>query len=225
MKTFFWLWTLDSKRTGGLTSTAQVTVSNKVYRQRNVSPSSLAVCYACRCENAQFEHRFDQLPGNGAGDAAACAGVLEHDGKREAWVVGRYITGKPGVIALSAADPPKDLMALADAQMVRTILRNLINNAIKFTPEKGTITVTAGRVEDWIEIAVTDTGVGMTAEKIERLFLIEEKTSTMGTGGESGTGLGLQLCKELVEKNGGKITIESSVGKGSTFKFTLPAAE
>ena len=124
-----------------------------------------------------------------------------------------------------SADHPRGLMALADAQMVRTILRNLINNAIKFTPEKGTITVTAGRVEDWIEIAVTDTGVGMTAEKIERLFLIEEKTSTMGTGGESGTGLGLQLCKELVEKNGGKITIESSVGKGSTFKFTLPAAE
>jgi len=124
-----------------------------------------------------------------------------------------------------SADHPRGLMAFADAQMVQTILRNLINNAIKFTPEKGAIAVTARRSGDGIEVAVTDNGVGMTAEKIERLFQLDEKTSTMGTGGESGTGLGLHLCKELVEKNGGKITIESTVGKGSTFKFTLPVAE
>ena len=124
-----------------------------------------------------------------------------------------------------SADRPQDLMAFADVQMVQTILRNLINNAIKFTPEKGAIAVTARRVEDGIEVAVTDNGVGMTAEKVERLFHLEEKTSTMGTGGESGTGLGLHLCKELVEKNGGKITIESAVGKGSTFKFTLPVTD
>ncbi len=71
-------------------------------------------------------------------------------------------------------------------------------------------------------MSVTDNGVGMAPEKLEKLFRIEEKTSTPGTGGEAGTGLGLHLCKELVEKNGGEITIESTLGLGSTFRFTLP---
>ena len=98
-----------------------------------------------------------------------------------------------------------------------------INNAIKFTDEKGEVSVTAHPLEEKIEIAVRDTGVGMAPEKLERLFHIEENASTKGTQGEVGSGLGLHLCKELVEKHGGVITVESAVNKGSTFRFTLPA--
>ncbi|MBL4690950.1 MAG: ATP-binding protein, partial [Rhodospirillales bacterium] len=86
------------------------------------------------------------------------------------------------------------------------------------------ITLTLNKNGDRIDVAVTDNGVGIPPEKIEQLFLIEEKTSTKGTGGEVGTGLGLHLCKELVKIHGGEISIESTVGQGSTFGFSLPAA-
>jgi PAS domain S-box-containing protein len=116
------------------------------------------------------------------------------------------------------------LTATADRQMLDTILRNLINNAIKFTPAGGEITLTVNKTGAWVNVAVIDTGVGVTPEKMEQLFRIEEKTSTKGTEGETGTGLGLHLCRDLVEKHGGKISIESTVGEGSTFSFSLPAA-
>ena len=125
-------------------------------------------------------------------------------------------------IELTADHGPK-LVALADRQMVDTILRNLVNNAIKFTREKGTVSLSARASGEHIEIAVTDNGVGIPPENLQRLFLLEEKTSTKGTGGEIGTGLGLHLCKELVEKNGGEIAVESTAGEGSRFRFTLPA--
>ena len=126
-------------------------------------------------------------------------------------------------IELTAENGPK-LMVLADRQMVDTILRNLVNNAIKFTRGKGTVSLSARASGEHIEIAVTDNGVGIPPENLKRLFLLEEKTSTKGTGGEIGTGLGLHLCKELVKKNGGKIVVESAAGEGSCFRFTLPAA-
>jgi len=122
------------------------------------------------------------------------------------------------------AEHENGLTASADRQMLDTILRNLINNAIKFTPAGGEITLTLNKNGDRIDVAVTDNGVGIPPEKIEQLFLIEEKTSTKGTGGEVGTGLGLHLCKELVKIHGGEISIESTVGQGSTFGFSLPAA-
>ena len=118
----------------------------------------------------------------------------------------------------------KGLTVSADRQMLDTILRNLINNAIKFTPAGGNISLTVDKDGEWINVAVTDTGVGMAPEKVKKLFLIEEKTSTKGTDGEAGTGLGLQLCKDLVDKQGGEISIESAVDRGSTFRFRLPAA-
>jgi len=114
------------------------------------------------------------------------------------------------------------LMVIADAAMTDTILRNLINNAIKFTESGGSITVRTEANSDWAEIQITDTGVGMSPDKIGKLFKLDQKTSTAGTGGEAGTGLGLHLCKELVEKQGGQIHIESIEEKGSTFRFTLP---
>ena len=127
-------------------------------------------------------------------------------------------------ITLQAEHQP-GLSAFADKKMVETTLRNLINNAIKFTDEEGTVSLKAENSGATVQVSVIDNGVGMAPEKLEKLFHIEEKTTTQGTVGETGTGLGLHLCKELVEKNGGEITIESAPGDGSTFRFTLPGEE
>jgi signal transduction histidine kinase len=106
--------------------------------------------------------------------------------------------------------------------MIDTVVRNLLSNAVKFTTSGGSIDLSARVSGDIIEIAVVDTGVGIDENAIEKLFQIDEKYSKPGTAGESGTGLGLILCKELVEKNDGSIRVESEIGRGSTFTFTLP---
>jgi signal transduction histidine kinase len=119
---------------------------------------------------------------------------------------------------------PQGTYGYADLNMVKTILRNLLSNALKFTENGGSIEVTSQMLADGVvEIAVTDTGVGIAPEKHADLFRIDVKTSRPGTAGEKGTGLGLVLCKDLIEKNGGSIWIESEEGKGSAFRFTLPA--
>lgn len=115
----------------------------------------------------------------------------------------------------------------ADQNMLATILRNLISNAIKFTPKEGKVVLDAkivnGENQDKIiEISVQDSGVGISPEIQSKLFSISEGISTKGTEKEEGTGLGLILCKEFVEKHGGEIYVESDPGKGSTFIFTLP---
>ena len=117
---------------------------------------------------------------------------------------------------------PSPLPAYADADMVDAILRNLLSNAVKFTKAQGTITISATRREQEVEVAVADTGVGMSPEQLAQLFRIDAKHHALGTAGEKGTGLGLNLCKELVEKNGGRIWAESEIGQGSVFRFTLP---
>jgi signal transduction histidine kinase len=117
----------------------------------------------------------------------------------------------------------KDLVVCADYDMLEAIFRNLISNAIKFTPKGGEVKISAQKGDGMIEIAVTDTGVGMSAAKTQKLFTIGERhISSQGTDGERGTGLGLILCKEFVELHGGTIWVESEQGNGSTFKFTLP---
>lgn len=118
-----------------------------------------------------------------------------------------------------------EFFVFADLNMTETILRNLISNAIKFTSEFGLIMVSYDQQDQEILIKVKDTGVGMTEKQVSHLFKIEETNSTIGTAGERGTGLGLLLCKELVEKQSGKIWIESEVNKGTTFYFTLPKAK
>jgi PAS domain S-box-containing protein len=111
----------------------------------------------------------------------------------------------------------------ADEKMVDTILRNLLSNAVKFTRRGREVIVTTNKIDgEMVEVSVSDTGVGMSENDIKRLFKIEEKVGSKGTEGEDSTGLGLLLCKEFVEKNGGKIWVESEEGKGSTFRFTLP---
>ena len=109
-----------------------------------------------------------------------------------------------------------------DKKITETILRNLVSNAIKFTPLGGSIIVSAEISENLIKVSVKDNGVGMNKDKLEKLFRIDSARSNKGTAKETGTGLGLILCKELVEKQNGKIWVESEVNKGSTFFFTLP---
>ncbi|SFF29473.1 tetratricopeptide repeat-containing sensor histidine kinase [Thermoflexibacter ruber] len=122
-------------------------------------------------------------------------------------------------------DLSNQVMALtkvnADIDHVKLILRNLLSNALKFTSQEGKVSIKAEAGQDFVKIAVSDTGVGMAEEKLHKLFT-PAVTSTKGTDEEKGTGLGLMLCKDFVEKNGGQIWVESQVGKGSTFYFTLP---
>lgn len=115
-----------------------------------------------------------------------------------------------------------ELKVYADENVLKIILGNLISNAIKFTPEGGEIYVTKKIVEDWVEITVSDNGVGISEEKYKTLFNLSSYSSTAGTANEKGSGLGLLLCKELVDEYGGKIWVESEEGRGSDFKFTLP---
>ena len=117
-----------------------------------------------------------------------------------------------------------EVLAYADHNSIQTVVRNLISNAIKFTPEQGTITLNVQRKEHEVVVSVADTGVGMSEPVIQKLFRIDAKHSTKGTAEEKGTGLGLILCKEFVEKNGGRIWVESTEGKGSVFYFTVPSA-
>ena len=114
------------------------------------------------------------------------------------------------------------LMIRADHTMVESILRNLLTNAIKFTPRGGTVTIRSTTDDDYAWVYISDTGVGISPKDQEKLF--SENHTTQGTGGEKGTGLGLKLTKEFVESNGGKLRIESTLAKGSTFTFSLPLA-
>jgi len=117
---------------------------------------------------------------------------------------------------------PRNLLVFADKAMLSTILRNLITNAIKFTRPGGQINILADKKPDDIMISIADNGIGIKKETLGRLFRIDENTTTLGTQNEKGTGLGLILCKEFIEKHGGKIWVESEVGKGSTFSFNIP---
>lgn len=115
-----------------------------------------------------------------------------------------------------------NVIVYADEKMLNTILRNLISNAIKFTPHEGRVIVSANSNDKEIEILVTDTGVGISSGDLTKIFKIDEKTGRVGTDNEPSTGLGLVLCKEFIEKHNGKITVESKVGEGSIFRFTIP---
>jgi len=117
-----------------------------------------------------------------------------------------------------------DIQAYGDREMINTVLRNLINNAVKFT-DKGAVEIFVNKQDEYIEVQVKDEGVGISPENLQKLFHIDVKFKSKGTKGETGTGLGLILCKEFVEKNGGKIRVESKEGEGTSFFFTIPVKE
>jgi signal transduction histidine kinase len=117
---------------------------------------------------------------------------------------------------------PQGTWGFADEDMIKSVLRNLVSNAIKFTPPGGTVKLSVSGEEKFIRTAVSDTGTGIPAEKLETLFQLGKENSTLGTSGEKGSGLGLLLCKQFVEMNGGKIYVQSQPAKGSIFEFSLP---
>lgn len=127
-------------------------------------------------------------------------------------------------IRLSSTIKPETYI-YADRNMLSTILRNLVSNAIKFTNNNGEIKIEGISKDSFIEISVSDTGIGIKEKDIDKLFRIDKTHSTKGTHDESGTGLGLILCKEFVEKNGGSIRVESTPDVGSVFSFTLPVSK
>jgi two-component system sensor histidine kinase/response regulator len=110
----------------------------------------------------------------------------------------------------------------ADFNMVNAVIRNLISNALKFTKSGGRVEFSAKQNGEYVEVSVTDTGIGISKEHLSKLFRIDARYKRLGTDREKGTGLGLILCKEFIEKHGGTIWIESEVDQGSTVKFTLP---
>jgi len=115
-----------------------------------------------------------------------------------------------------------DMFAFADQNMLDVVLRNLLSNAVKFSNRGGVVRVAAEVLDqDKILVKVSDQGIGMPTEMIQSLFKVNAKVNRSGTDGEPSTGLGLLLCKEFVEKNGGSISVESKVGEGTTFSFTL----
>src|SRR5690606_19378076 len=116
-----------------------------------------------------------------------------------------------------------DTIVFADEEMITIVMRNLLSNAIKFTPRKGSITLFSSIQEDHVVVGVSDTGVGIPADKIHDMFNIINNHTNSGTEGETGTGIGLVISKEFVERNGGEIWVESIPGKGSTFFFSIPS--
>ncbi len=121
-------------------------------------------------------------------------------------------------------DTPDDLIADIDPPMISTVLRNLLSNALKFSNRGGQVFITAHQRADMITVAVRDEGVGMDQGTLSMLFSLDRKVTRPGTEGETSTGLGLFLCQEFVDKHGGRIWAESASGQGTTFSFTLPAA-
>lgn len=117
---------------------------------------------------------------------------------------------------------PSSATVFADKAMISTVLRNLISNAIKFTNVQGEIQICLEQNSNETLISVKDNGVGIGEETINKLFRIEESFTSRGTNNEVGTGLGLMLCREFVEKHEGNIWVESKIGVGSTFYFLLP---
>lgn len=118
-----------------------------------------------------------------------------------------------------------EIKVFADSETISTVLRNLLSNAIKFTQSGGQVIISARQSNSHVTVSILDNGIGMSPETVGKLFKIEESFSTVGTNDEKGTGLGLIVCKEFIEKNGGQISVMSKLGKGTVFNFTLPITQ
>src|SRR5262249_10225723 len=144
-------------------------------------------------------------------------------------LVGCCVEAQQGAATLKGIEivvdpPPTGLQVYADFAAVQTVLRNLLDNALKFTRPGGHVTIGAHVVDGMVEIAVGDTGAGIPESRLPELFHIAASRPSIGTAGESGSGLGLILCRELVTRSGGRIPVESRLGRGSRFTVVLPQA-
>lgn len=119
-------------------------------------------------------------------------------------------------------DIPKNQKIIIDKHTMGVVIGNVVNNAIKFTPEGGSVKILSNEKPDQTELWIKDSGIGMNQTQIDNLFMIEKSSSTLGTNKEKGTGLGLILCKEFTEQNGGNIRVESDKEQGSTFIISIP---
>ncbi|MCK5169521.1 MAG: hypothetical protein KAQ75_06560, partial [Bacteroidales bacterium] len=119
-------------------------------------------------------------------------------------------------------DVPRNYHIVADENLLKTIIRNLISNAVKFTSRNGMVSISSDKDDKITEISVKDTGIGLSESELKNIFKIDKIYSKPGTNNEKGSGLGLILCREFVEKHGGKIWVESELEIGSVFKFTIP---
>jgi len=125
---------------------------------------------------------------------------------------------------LIRSNVPSGLAVLVDEPMITTVLRNILFNALKFTPRQGEIVITAWEVDRKVTMAIQDNGMGMNKQVLSSIFTLAKDKRQLGTDGEQGTGLGLVLCKQFIEQHGERIWVESSPGQGTTVYFTLPAA-
>ena len=119
----------------------------------------------------------------------------------------------------------KPYVAFFDVPSINIVIRNLITNALKFTPKGGAVTISCEQIPKFVKLKISDTGVGISQENLDKLFHTASLFSTKGTDNEEGSGLGLQLCKDFVERNGGILSVESSEGKGTTFSITIPLSK
>ena len=125
---------------------------------------------------------------------------------------------------ISLVSEISEVKVFGDCDMIHTILRNLISNALKFSHEGGVVTLSSKTVDDMVQISVVDEGVGISKEEIDNLFVLDHLTSVKGTSGETGTGIGMSLCREMVQENGGCISAESILGEGTRVTFSLPVS-
>jgi len=138
--------------------------------------------------------------------------------------VARYQFAAQAKCVTLKTDDMTPLCAYADPRMLDTVVRNLLSNAIKFTPHDGHISFSARREGAFAILSIADTGVGIPPHRLQHLFALGSRQSSTGTTGETGTGMGLVICKELVDRQGGTISVESAEGKGTTFSLRLPVA-
>jgi signal transduction histidine kinase len=134
----------------------------------------------------------------------------------------KILADKKGIMLLSPDNT--DIYAYGDRDMINSVIRNLMTNAVKFTHQNKKVEIKVETRKEEVEVSIVDEGIGIEEEYIDKLFRIDEKFKSTGTAGEKGTGLGLIICREFVEKHGGEIRVSSSPGQGSTFSFTIPAA-
>ncbi len=148
-----------------------------------------------------------------------CVDIKMHIDETISHIIGH--AKSKGITVLNIVEP--SVLIRVDVNMIGSVIRNILSNAIKFTNENGIVKITSEYQENGdISIIIADNGVGMTQDVLANLFIIETHSSTFGTNNEKGTGLGLLICKEFIDKNNGKIVVESKVGEGSKFTITFP---